>query len=101
MFDIWWGDIELTTLVLIISVVFLFPLQLYLCFKVRSRAIRLLPVVLLFVPTVILAFMGNYVNGWDRLGYQILAAFSGFMLLICGAAWGIWAIVEYRRNKKN
>lgn len=47
MFDVWMGDIELTTAVLIFSVVVLLPIQLLLCFRVKSKAIRLLPVVLL------------------------------------------------------
>ena len=45
MFDIWIGDIELTTLVLIVSVIVILPLQVLLCFKARSLFVRLVPVI--------------------------------------------------------
>ena len=44
MFDIYWGDIELTTLVLIVSVVLILPAQTLLCFRAKSLSLRLLPV---------------------------------------------------------
>lgn len=100
MFDIWMGDIELTTAVLIFSFAVLLPVQLLLCFKVRSRIIRLLPAVLLSILTIIFAVMSAAVTGWDGLGYIFLAIFTGFMLLICGAGWGIWAIINCIAQKK-
>ena len=47
MFDVWMNDIELTTAVLIFSIFILLPVQLLLCFKVKSSILRLLPVILL------------------------------------------------------
>ena len=46
MFDIWIGDVELTRCALIFSLVVLLPLQLLLCFKVKQKGIRLIPVTL-------------------------------------------------------
>ena len=100
MFDVWMGDIELTTAVLIFSVVVLFPIQLLLCFKVKSKAFRLLPVILLSIPTIIFTVMSVVITGWDGLGYIFLAIFTGFMLLMCGVGWGIWAISKLIKNKK-
>ena len=94
MFDIWIGDIELTAFVLIFSIVLLLPVQLLLCFKVKSKAIRLLPVIVLSIPTIIFTVMSVAIAGWDSLGYIFLALFSGFMLLMCGMGWGIWAITR-------
>ena len=100
MFDVWMGDIELTTAVLIFSIVVLLPIQLLLCFKVKSRAIRLLPVILLSIPTIIFTVMSVAITGWDGLGYIFLAIFTGFMLLMCGVGWGIWAISKLIKKKK-
>ena len=100
MFDVWMGDIELTTAVLIFSVVVLLPIQLLLCFKVKSKVIRLLPVILLSIPTIIFVMMSVAITGWDGLGYIFLAIFTGFMLLMCGVGWGIWAISKLIKKKK-
>ena len=94
MFDVWLGDIELTTLTLIVGVAVLLPIQLWLCFKVESRTVRLLPVILfsgVIIAFIALAFSST---GWDNLGYIFFAIFSGFLLLICGIGWGIWAVVN-------
>ena len=99
MFDVWMGDIELTTAVLIFSVVVLLPIQLLLCFKVKSKVIRLLPVILLSIPTIIFVMMSVAITGWDGLGYIFLAIFTGFMLLMCGVGWGIWAINKLVKKK--
>lgn len=100
MFDVWMGDIELTTAVLIFSVVVLLPVQLLLCFKIKSRIIRLLPVILLSIPTICFAVMSVATMGWDGLGYIFLAAFTGFMLLMCGVGWGIWKICKLIKKEK-
>ena len=101
MFDVWIGDTELTTLVLIFSIIVVLPIQLLLCFKVKSRAIRLLPVILLSIPTIIFVMMSVVITGWDGLGYIFLAIFTGFMLLMCGVGWGIWAITKSVKKRKN
>ena len=99
MFDVWMGDIEITTVALIFSVVVLLPIQLLLCFKGKSRAIRLLPVILLSMLSIIFVMMSVALSGWDGLGYIFLAIFTGFMLLMCGIGWGIWAITKLIRKK--
>ena len=99
MFDIWWGTVELTTLILIISVVVLMPLQVLICFKVKSLNVRLLPVICLSIVSVALVLAGLMAQGWDGLGYAILAAFTGFMLFMCGIGWGIWGIVRYIKKR--
>ena len=100
MFDLWIGNIELTTPVLIFSIIVLLPIQLLLCFKVKNKAIRLLPIILLSIPTLIFVIMTTTTQGWDSLGYVFLAIFTGFMMLICGLAWGIWAIIKHKQKKK-
>ena len=101
MLDIWIGDIEFTTVVLVFSVVVLLLIQLLICFKVKNKVIRLLPVILLFIFTIFFVAMTSTATGWDNLGYVFLAIFTGFMWLMCGIAWGIWAIVKLIKKKKD
>lgn len=100
MFDVRMGDIELTTFVLIFSIAVLLPIQLLLCFKVKSKAIRLFPVIVLSIPTIIFAVMSIAITGWDGLGYIFLAIFTGLMLFMCGMGWGIWATARLVKKKK-
>ena len=100
MFDVWMGDIELTTFTLIFSIVVLLPVQLLLCFKVKSKAIRLLPVILLSIPALFFIVMAAAATAWDHLGYVILVIFIGFMLLTCGIGWGIWWVIHRQKQNK-
>ncbi|MBQ7920085.1 MAG: hypothetical protein IJ324_09125 [Lachnospiraceae bacterium] len=94
MFDVWYGDVELTTLTLIMGIVLLLPIQLLLCFKVKSRTIRLLPVIILSVLVVTFIVMCLANPGWDGLVYIFLAIFAGIMMFMSGIGWAIWAIVK-------
>ena len=100
MFDVWYGDIELTTLTLLFSVILLLPLQLLLCFKVRNLLVRLLPVLIL--AALALALVGEVLvsAGWDSAGYLFLVIYIGFMLLACGIGWGIWAAARAAGKKR-
>ena len=98
MFDVWSGNTELTIIALV-SVAVILPVQLLLCFKIRKIVIRLLPVMVLSVLTAVLSLLAATTSGWDSLGYIVLAVFTGIMLLVCGGAWGIWAIAK--RMKKS
>ena len=101
MGDIWIRDIEITTLIAVASVFVVLPVQLLLCFKAKSVFLRLLPAILLTATTVFLFVMMTAAKDWDALGYAILGAFSGVLLLFSGIGWGIWATVKWPRSKKN
>ena len=98
MFDVWSDEIELTAAVLLFSVVVLLPGQLLLCFKVRRNALRLLPAAALSIAAVVFYCMGRSGDDWDGLGYLFLAAFTGFLLFVCGVGWGVWWIVRRRKR---
>lgn len=100
MFDVWMGDIELTIFILIFSIVVLLPIQLLLCFKVNNKVICLLPVILLSIFTIIFVAMSITITGWNRLEYIFLVIFTGFMLLMCGIGWGIWLIINRKKQNK-
>lgn len=98
MFDVWSGNGELTIIALIVSAAVILPVQLLLCFKIRKIVIRLLPVMVLSVLTAVLSLLAAVTSGWDSLGYIVLAVFTGIMLLVCGSAWGIWAIAKHMKK---
>lgn len=100
MFDVWIGDVELTTLTIIVAVAAILPIQLLLCFKVKNLLLRLLPSMLFAVVTISFFAMIFSSQDWDSIGYAILAMLAGILLLMSGVAWGIWGIVVcIRRNK--
>lgn len=94
MLDTWLGSIDLSTAALLFSVFVLLPIQLWLCFKVRSRILRLLPAIVFAVLTVALYSSAITASGWDGLAFIVLAILAGFMLLVCGLGWAIWAITR-------
>ena len=100
MFDIWIGDMNLTVLILIISVVVVLPVQLLLCFKVKSLTLRFLPI-FIFTALAVLSFvMYTMSNGWDGLIYTFFAIYVVFLIFMCGIGWGIWAIARLLKKKK-
>ena len=99
MFDVWLGDIKLTELILIFSVVVLLPLQILLCFKVKNKFIRFFPLTICSVLTAIFTVMLITSTGWDSLGYLFLVILSGFMLFMCIVGCGIWAIIKFIKKK--
>lgn len=100
MFDVWCGDINFTALILMVSIVIILPVQLLLCFTVKSRAIRLLPIIILSVLIGIFVIMAITINDLRAVGYVLLAVYAGFMTFACGIGWGIWAIAK-KIKKKN
>ena len=102
MFDIWIGDSNLTQLVMIVTAVIILPIQLLLCFKVKSLIIRFIPIIALFILAVAAIIAYKDAVGWDGLGLVLVAIYEAFMLLMCGIGWGVWALVNVvkKGNKK-
>ena len=100
MFDIYWGDIELTTLVLILSVVLVLPAQTLLCFRAKSLPLRLLPILTLSALAVVFLVLNVASAGWAGLGYVFLSLFCAMMVLACAAGWGVWAVVSGAAKKR-
>ncbi len=100
MFDVYIGDIDLTTVIIFVSILVLIPLQLFMCFKMKKLWVKLLPM-LIFL-TLIIAFvcMIPMAKGWDGIGYWILAMLSGIMLAACAVGWIIWFVIKFFKNKK-
>ena len=106
MFDIWIGDINLAYILMIVSAVLILPVQLLLCFKVKSRIIRFIPVIALLIIAIIAIIRYANAIDWDGLGFVVVVMYEAFMLLMCGIGWGVWGIwvlvnaVKKKGNKK-
>lgn len=92
----WHLEIDLPTIVVFVSVISALILQLLLCFKVKKIFIKLLPIALLIVSTIVFSVCSASINGWDGLGYLFFALLSFGLILVCGVGWGVWAIVRKR-----
>lgn len=98
MLDVWIGDINIAPFIWIFTLIVVFPIQLALCFKVKSKVVRLLPVIILSVLAVAAAIATATSIDWDALFYLICVVYLVIMLFACGIGWGIWAIVR-KKNK--
>ncbi|MBO4979004.1 MAG: hypothetical protein J6D16_01205 [Clostridia bacterium] len=93
------GIFEIKTEVfLLILAVLTLALQLVLCFKAKSLALRLLPAILFAVATVVFFTLVFLTDGWDSLGFLLLALCSAMLLAVCGIGFAIWAIVKKRKT---
>lgn len=82
-------------------VILVLMVQSILCFKVKSRIVRFLPII--FCILYIIAFIIMIAitpPGWARAGYLILIMYTVYTMVTCGIAWGIWAITKYKRKKR-
>ena len=87
-----------TELFLLILAVLTLALQLFLCFKVRSLALRLLPAILFAVSTAVFFVLVFATDGWDSLGFLLLALCTATLLAVCGIGFAVWAIVKKRKT---
>jgi len=100
MYDFWIGDVNFAPILLIFTFAVLFPVQLILCFRGKTKVVRLLPVMIMAVLTsaaVIAAFVST---GYEIILFIVCAVYFAMMLLVCGAAWGIWIIFQFWRRKR-
>ena len=90
-------NIRTDIFVLILSVVIL-TVQFLFCFKVKNTIVRLIPVCLFSCLTLVFTALIFVFEGWDSLGFLLLAICSAVLLLVCGLGWGIWRLVKNRKN---
>ena len=100
MFDIYIGEIELTEVIIFASILITIPLQLFLCFKVKKLSLRLLPIIILLILILSFFCMSQFAEGWDGLGYIILAMLAGILLVACIISWGIWLVAKFVKKIK-
>ncbi len=101
MFDVWLGDINFTWVIIIASLVVVLPLQICLCFRVKSVWVRLAPVIVLTLAGVVFLLYGiTWKNGWEFIGFLIFAIYAGYLLFVCGVGWLVWAVARLLRKRK-
>jgi len=99
MLDVWIDDINIAPFIWIFTLTVVLPVQLVLCFKVKSKVVRLLPVIILSILAVAAAIATATSIDWDTLFYLICAVYLVIMLFVCGAGWGVGQSLEKRTNK--
>ena len=87
-----------TELFLLIVAVLLFLLQLLLCFKVKSLTLRFLPTLILGAMIAVFVILTFLTDGWDSLGFLVLAIWTALLLIPCGIGWLVWAIIKKRKS---
>lgn len=92
----WYLEIDFPTIVVFVSVIATLILQLLLCFKAKKIFIKLIPIALLIVSTIVFYICSATINGWDGLGYLFFSLLSFGLILVCGLSWGVWAITRKR-----
>ena len=95
----WYLELDYPTIVVFLSVIATLILQLLLCFKAKKIFIKLIPIALLIVSTIVLFICSTTINGWDGLGYLFFSLLSFGLILVCGLGWGVWAIIGKRRSE--
>ena len=100
MFDIWYGDIPVTNLVIGLSLIIILPIQILICFKAKSIFVRFIPIIVFTAAVLIWIILSFAVAGWDGLLYLFFAIYMIFMIFVCGIGWGIWALIKYKGAKK-
>ena len=92
----WYLEIDFPTIVVFLSVIATLILQLLLCFKAKKIFIKLLPIALLIVSTIVFSICSTTTSFWDALGYLFFALLSFGLILVCSLGWGVWAITRKR-----
>ena len=87
-------EIDFPTIVVFVSAIATLILQLLLCFKVKKILIKLLPIALLIITTIVFSICSASINGWDGLGYLFFAMLSVGLIFVCGIGWVIWASIK-------
>ncbi len=71
---------------IILAAMLIFPLQLLLSIKIKSRLLRLLPSLICAALAIFMLFKAATATEWDALFYVCFAVYALFLLLICGIA---------------
>lgn len=100
MFDVWIGDVELTTLFLALCLSLILPGQLLLCLRVRSLALRLLPLCLFAALAALFAALSVSSRDWAGLSWAVLAIFAGLMALASALGWGLWVLTGRKKWRR-
>ena len=91
-------EIDYTTVIILAYAICTLLLQLFLCFRAKRTCIKLLPVLLLIVSTIVFLICSASINGWDGFVYLFFAFLSCGLIIMCGVGWVIWKAVRKRKR---
>lgn len=88
------------TLIIVISALFVFSFQLFLCLKLKSVFLKLLPATLTSCAGIYFFFMMKAATSWDALGWAVLWIVSLIVLATIVVAWDVYAIIRIVKRRK-
>ena len=96
-------DIEFdpTNLIVIAACIVVFAVQLLLCLLSRRVFVRLIPTILAVLCAGFCFAMVFFSDGWDAIGYLLLAIIAAFPLATCLLAWLIFLVIWIIRKIAN
>ena len=100
MFDAHIGEIDLTLLVIVLSVVLVLPVQYRLCRGECALFVRLLPSIVFALGGVVCVYLAYSTRDWDALFYILFAIYCGFLLAASALGWALWAVIAWRRRRE-
>ncbi len=98
MSELYVSDINLADVIMFLIIPLSFIVQLILCFRVKHIAVKIIPTALFTLTTLALFIAVFAAQGWEAIGYLILAVWSAIILAACLIPWAIYLI--YRLVKK-
>ncbi len=90
-------DIRTDVFVLLLCIIVVL-FQTFLCFNAKKKIVRLMPIYLLLILTIVFITLGFIFDGWDGFGFFFLAICSAAVLAASGIGWGVWAIVRKKEQ---
>lgn len=100
MLDIWAGEVNLTWVAVVIALLAVLPVQLLLCWRVKSLALRLAPLLLAACLAIAGLLLAAYSAGWSAVGYVVLALYGAGLMAVCAVGWGLWALLRRSRRAR-
>lgn len=94
------NEFDPTTLLIVAACIVAFVIQLLLCLRSRRVWVRLIPTVLSVLVAAVFFGMIYLFEGWDAIGYLLLAIIACFPAATCIFAWLIFGIVCIFRKKR-
>lgn len=101
MFDAYIGEVNLTLLVIVLSVVLVLPVQYRLCRTERALFVRLLPAIVFALGGLVCLYLAYNTMDWDALFYVLFAIYCGFLLAASALGWALWAVLRLRARRKS
>ncbi len=101
MVDLGFIKIDASNFIAIIIGIVIFALQMILLFKGKFLIIKLLPILLCAIASVVFIITTFTTEGWDALGWLLLFVFALIYLGVCAFAWVVYGIIKLFTRKKS